>query len=119
MVLLTPLGQTVAQLTFDNRTARRQGPPVPWPAQLSPAVLLGLVQLVWWPADQVQTGLNAGWAVNDSPGRRQILHVDSSRPWIDIRYDAVEGSRRHIHLSMPQRRVDLAIEVLESEGTSP
>lgn len=119
MVLLTPLGQTVAQLAYDNRSARQAGPSGPWPAQLTPATLLGLVQLAWWPTAAVRAGLDSGWTVEESAGSRRILPSAGGGSRIDIGYTPPQGPYRHIRMVLPQRNVHLDIEVLETGDAAP
>lgn len=119
MILLTPLGQTIAQLSFDNRAAVQEGPAVPWPAQLSPAALLGLVQLAWWPTSAVRVGLDNGWVVEDSPGLRQIRPAAGGLSLVDIGYSPYHGPYQQIRMTLPQQKVTLDIEVLETEPSAP
>lgn len=112
LVLVTPLGQTVAQLVFDNQSARLQGPPLPWPTPLPPAALLAMVQIAWWPAAHVQAGLDRGWTLLDSPGLRTLRSPHGNADWLQIRYEPESGPTRRVTMRLPQRAMELDIEVL-------
>lgn len=70
------LGQTIARLSWDGRQLTQslaQG----WPAIVSADHVLSDLQYVWWPQDQLQAALPAGWALRQSAGHRELWHGDN------------------------------------------
>lgn len=65
------LGQTVARVEWDGtqlRETRAKG----LPATVSGERILSDLQLVWWPVDAVRAALPMGWALQATPGGRQL-----------------------------------------------
>ncbi|RZI43910.1 DUF3261 domain-containing protein [Herbaspirillum sp. HC18] len=74
---ITPLGQTLFQLSSDNRTLQSQLPPGA-EGRIDGTLLAGLLQLAIWPADQVRQGLPDDVSLIERPGER-IIHVGTKK----------------------------------------
>ena len=78
---MTPFGQKLVQLGFDNSEVRAETLPV---KRLDPALLLALVQIATWPADSVRSGLEGSAAIEDADGQRVLLR--DGKDVVVIRY---------------------------------
>ena len=68
---LSPLGQTLIQLSWENSTLRAELPPT-LEGRLDPALFPALLQIATWPAERVREGLSEGLELLEEPGRRII-----------------------------------------------
>jgi hypothetical protein len=67
------LGQTVARIEWDGSQLRQELAPG-WPEIVSAAQVLSDLQLVWWPAAALRTGLPPDWSLAESPRMRQLIY---------------------------------------------
>lgn len=114
LVALTPFGQTLLQIIYDNRQASAVTLP---DRRISPAMIMALVQIALWPADSVRHGLETPYAVHDTPGQRRI--VNGAELMLRVDYEGDAPPYRRIHLSVPAADLELDIETLQDTGGLP
>ena len=68
---LSPLGQTLFQVSWENSVLRAELPPV-LEGRIDPALFPALLQIATWPAERIREGLSEGLELIDEPGRRVI-----------------------------------------------
>jgi hypothetical protein len=68
---LSPLGQTLFQVSWENSALRAELPPT-LEGRLDPALFPALLQIATWPAERIREGLSEGLELIDQPGRRVI-----------------------------------------------
>jgi len=105
-VALTPFGQKVLHVAYDNKIASAQMLP---DAHLDAAQLLALLQIALWPADMVKQGLR-DLTLLDAPTGRQIMA--DGKIVIDVRHDASPRPYQHLRIAMPTLDASLDMETL-------
>lgn len=70
------LGQTIARLSWDGQTLTQSLAPG-WPSVVSAEQVLSDLQYVWWPQNEVQGALPAGWTLLTSAQHRELRHGDA------------------------------------------
>ena len=68
---LSPLGQTLFQVSWENSTLRAEMPSA-LDGQVDAALFPALLQIATWPAEHVRKGLSEGLELIEEPGRRVI-----------------------------------------------
>lgn len=68
---LTPLGQTLFQVSWENSKLHAELPPA-LDDRLDPALFPALLQIATWPTERIREGLSEGLELLDAPGRRVI-----------------------------------------------
>lgn len=68
---LSPLGQTLFQVSWENSVLCAELPPV-LEGRIDPALFPALLQIATWPAERIREGLSEGLELIDEPGRRVI-----------------------------------------------
>lgn len=111
---LTPFGQTVFQVSYDNREAHAATLP---DRRISPALLIALLQIALWPADSIRAGLEAPFTLEESGGQRRI--VNRGETTLSIDYTGEHPPYRRMHLSIPAADLELDIETLPAIGKEP
>ena len=111
---LTPFGQTLLQVGYDNREMSAATLP---DRRLSPALLVALLQIALWPTDSVRSGLEAPLVLEEKPGQRRILRHSETTLVID--YSGDHPPYRRLHLSIPDADLELDIETLADFGNEP
>lgn len=94
---LTPLGQTLIQVSWENGALRADMPPA-LADRLDGTLFPALLQIATWPAEEVRKGLPEGLALMEevdrrtiSDGRQDILTVSwegKTLPYQRLRFDA-------------------------------
>jgi hypothetical protein len=107
LVVLTPFGQKLVQIGFDNRDAQAMTRPDP---RLDPALILALLQLALWPAEAVRAGLGERLALEEFDGQRRIL-MDGNAI-LAVRYVGTAAPYRRLHLVLPSAGLELDVETL-------
>ena len=110
---LTPFGQKLLQIDYDNQVARAQTLP---DARLSPTALLALLQLAQWPADSVRRGLAPALRLEEGVHQRRVLLA--GRLLLSIDYIGAPTQRR-LHVSVPSLPLELDISPLPTSPTQP
>lgn len=71
---LSPLGQTLFQISWENSALRAELPPA-LEGRIDPALFPALLQIATWPAERIREGLSEGLELIDTPGRRVIRNA--------------------------------------------
>lgn len=96
-VALTPMGQTLFRLLWDNRNIVADLPPA-LAGRMEPALLPALVQIANWPAAAVRAGLQAGSRLAEQDGGREVRVGDDAV----LLTECLGGIPcRRLHLSAP------------------
>ena len=110
---LTPFGQKLLQVSYDNHVATAQTLP---DARLSPTMLLALLQMALWPADSVRRGLAPTLRLEEDARQRRVLRAD--RLLLSIDYSAASTPNR-LHVLVPSLPLELDISPLPPGATEP
>ncbi|MGQ2964395.1 DUF3261 domain-containing protein [Methylophilus sp.] len=108
MVMLSPLGQTLANINMPNEGAiqvEQQGKH--WDARW----LLALLQVTRWPASQVREGLSRNAELHDSPMQREILL--NGNVIIDVKFQFEDNPYQKLIVRFPALGMQMDIETLE------
>jgi len=108
MAGLTPLGQKLLQLDYDNRAASVQSPAG---ARIDAVQLAALLQLALWPAASVRAGLSPALALEDDGGARRI--VGGGAPVVSIRREGDAPPYRSVQLSVPGADLEMTVETVD------
>lgn len=106
---LTPFGQKLIQLSYDNRNASATTIP---DSRISPALLVALLQLTQWPAEAVRAGLEAPLTLEENGNQRRILN--RGEPTLTIDYGHGQPPWRKIHMTVHAADLELTIEPLDA-----
>lgn len=93
---MTPFGQTVMSVSWENAVLRAELPAA-LEGKVDPAALLALIQIAYWPADQVRQGLGPQWSLLEEQQRRRLRLANSDEDMLDISW---EGSLPYTQLSI-------------------
>ncbi len=104
---MTPFGQTLMQINFDNQEAHAVRNPN---KRLPPALLIGLLQVALWPQAAVQRGFGPAVQVLDAPGSRRIM-VDGVMA-LQVRHDDSAPPYQSLQIELPDMALRLAIQTL-------
>ena len=74
---MTPLGQTLLFVSWENGILHAQLPPA-LASRLDPALLPALVQIAMWPSDAVRAGLSPELELIEEPQHRRLRRRDGS-----------------------------------------
>ena len=107
---LTPFGQKLIEGDYDNRAVRAS--PLP-DKRLSPSLLLAMLQICLWPAEDVRTGLGDSARVEESAGQRQIL-VDG-KAVLQVRYTDGLSPAGAMHIVLPAAQMEFDVTTLASD----
>lgn len=83
---LTPLGQTLMSVSWENGALRADLPPA-LQGKLDPALLLALIQIAQWPAEQVRAGLAPHWELRETPEGRRLHLTEHNDIMLDIAWE--------------------------------
>ena len=112
MAGMTPLGQSLVQLSFDNREVASD---MSLAKSLAPASLLALVQLARWPVERVRNGLTSGVTVEESEAERRFFR--DGRLVLRVRYTLGRAAQGDLAISLPEAGVELTIVNLDLAET--
>ena len=113
-VALTPFGQKVVHVQYDNKTATAIRLP---DNRIQPAMLLAMLQLTLWPESAVRRGLSSQYTLTESATQRRILLGEEVI--IDIRHEAAPAPYSNVHLLMPTADLELDIQMLNADNPAP
>ncbi len=94
---VSPLGQTLFLVSWDNSALRAEFPPA-LAGRLDPVLFLALLQIATWPAERIREGLSTGLELREQPGRRVVRGENG-----DVLIVSWEGSE----LPYPRLRIDV------------
>jgi hypothetical protein len=106
---LTPFGQKLIQLEYDNREARAT---MVADSRINPTLLIALLQLALWPADTVRAGLEAPLVLEENAHQRRILK--HGEPIITIAHDGGQVPWRKVNMTVHAADLELTIETLNA-----
>ena len=106
---LTPFGQKLIQLSYDNRSASATTIP---DSRISPALLVALLQLAQWPAEAVRAGLEKPLTLEENGNQRRILN--RGEPTLTIDYGHGQAPWRKIRMTVHAADLELTIETLDA-----
>jgi hypothetical protein len=118
LVGMTPFGQKLLQLGFDNRNVSAEAFSGKGP---DPIVLLAVVQLATWPAEQVRAGLGDKGAISlieeqtgEQPQRRV---VKDGKDIVVVRYTRGRPPSGDMVIQLPSAGVEFTITHLDMAAT--
>lgn len=106
---LTPFGQKLIHMRYDNQTTIALQSP---DQRLQPAMMLALLQLALWPAEAVQQGLDNNSLVSTQDHERSITH--RGKLIMQIHYEQPDTPGADMQISLPEASLHLNIKRLES-----
>lgn len=111
---MTPFGQKLLQIAFDNRDVSAETPPG---QGANAALLLAVVQLAMWPAERVRAGLVDSGSIDliDEPGLRRIVKDGSDV--VLIKYTRGRPPLGDLLIQMPNAKAEFAITNLDMAAT--
>lgn len=113
---MTPFGQKLLQVSFDNRDVTAETFPGKGP---DPVLLLALVQVATWPAEQVRAGLDGAEVIdddsNDAPAQRRL--VKDGKDIVVIRYTRGRPPAGDMLILLPAAGVEFSITNLDIAAT--
>lgn len=109
---MTPFGQKLVQLDFDNHKIKVEAFPGKGP---DPVMLLALVQVATWPAERVRRGLDDAVAVEDAEGLRRL--VKDGKDIVVIRYTRGRPPLGDMSIQLPAAGVEFTIVNLDVADT--
>ncbi|MCE9640484.1 MAG: DUF3261 domain-containing protein [Betaproteobacteria bacterium] len=117
MVVVTPLGQKLLQLEYDNRMARINAAG-PLRDRLDPVLVAALVQLALWPLDAVRAGLTGGVTIEETAGHRRVLGAGGAT-LMSVQTEGTPPSFRKLRITAPAARLVLDIDTLPEPDSVP
>lgn len=90
---LSPFGQTLMSVSWENGVLRAQLPPA-LQGKLDPAALLALIQIAQWPEDQVRAGLGPQWEMTATSNRRRLQLTGQNNTMLDISWNGLPPYER-------------------------
>lgn len=116
---LTPFGQKLFALAYDNTGVRLEAAP-PADLRLDPTLLLALLQLAQWPGRATAAGLAPPLRLESEGGRRRV--VDGDRVLLLIERDGQAPPYRRLRIAAPAFGYAVEVETLPADistGTTP
>jgi hypothetical protein len=110
VVGLTPFGQKLLQISYDNREISAATLP---DRRLDPTLLVALLQITLWPADAVRAGLTTPLTLEEDGAQRRLLNAGQAI--LSIRFSTGPAAGRRMHLSVPALAMELEIETLPED----
>lgn len=114
LAVLSLFGHELLLAAYDNRDATAQRSPH---AQLTAERAMALMQMVYWPAEAVQRGLNDGTRLEDDGRLRRILRDD--KVLFEMERDASPSPHRTLKLLLPAYAVELELSTTAEENAKP
>ena len=107
---LTPFGQKLIEGGYDNHTVRATLVP---DKRLSPSLLLAMLQICLWPANEVRAGLGDSALVEESAGQRQILV--NGKPVLQVSYTGGLPPATNMRIVLPAAQMEFEVTTLASD----
>jgi hypothetical protein len=105
---LTPFGQKLVQLSFDNREVKADTVSA---TRFDPALLLAIVQIAMWPIERVRDGLDDSMTISESESEREIAR-DGKRIVI-VKYTRDRPPLGDLSIGFPEAALEFAITKLD------
>ncbi|MGE5467380.1 MAG: DUF3261 domain-containing protein [Ignavibacteria bacterium] len=105
---LTPMGQTLLQVGYDNRAATARLLP---DSRLSATLLVAFLQIALWPSEAVRAGLKEPLTLEDDGAVRRIR--DRGDVVMSVAYAAGGERHRRMRFSIPAMGVSVDVETLD------
>lgn len=102
---LTPLGQTLAAVSWRGRHLDASLPPA-LEGKVAPALFPALLQIAYWPAAEVKAGLSSDLSLVERPDGRRILAGE--REVLAVTWSGSRAPFDALHFQLPD--VDLVID---------
>ena len=112
---LTPLGQTLLQVSWRNGILRADFPPAVGD-RLDGALFPALLQIATWPAGRVRAGLPDGLTLIEGDGRRIV--TDGAQEMLIISWDGTTLPYRSLRFELPAASLLIEASTLD-EATAP
>jgi hypothetical protein len=106
---LTPLGQKLIQVNYDNRTVTAT---TTSSTPLDPAMLIAMLQIALWPTDAVRLGLSTKLTLQETNNSRRIL--SGSNVLLTVNHIGTQLPYQQLHLTIPSLSIELDIENINS-----
>ena len=116
---LTPLGQTVFSVSWENGALRATLPDA-LTGRIDPALFPALVQIALWPAESVRRGLSDGLELDERQDGRRIRRGEQEQTVLNIAWEG-ELPYRRLRIEIPGALVidARALDAAASEGETP
>lgn len=111
---MTPFGQTLLQVDFDNREARAVRTP---DARIPPALVIALLQISLWPQASVQRGLGDEIQVVDEGNVRRL--VRDGQTLLQVEHDASPAPYQNLQINLDSLSFQLNIQTLPELQMEP
>ena len=105
------MGQTIASLSFDGKSLEQQVSAHVPPA-ITAARILSDVQLAWWPAEAIRTGLPAGFSLEEEGGKRSLMKGGTL--FAQVTYEGAAPAWKFVRLTQVRYGYLLEIESVEA-----
>ncbi|MEI7429609.1 MAG: DUF3261 domain-containing protein [Betaproteobacteria bacterium] len=109
---LTPFGQKMLQMSYDNRVVSA---PVLPDARIDPVLMLAMLQLALWPRESVQAGLDEGLVIGEHGGQRQLMM--NGKLVMAVSYTGAPVPYGDMHIEFTLAGLELDIKTLDSSLT--
>jgi hypothetical protein len=109
---LTPFGQKMLQMSYDNRVV--SAPLLP-DARIDPVLMLAMLQLALWPVEEVRSGLDEGLVIVESSRQRQLMM--NGKMVMLVSYTGAPVPYGDMHIEFPSAGLKLDIKTLDSSLT--
>lgn len=109
---VTPLGQTVIQVSWENGALHGDMPP-PLSDRLDGRLFPALLQIATWPAEEVRKGLPGGLALIEKEGRRIVS--DGQQDILIVSWEGKTLPYQRLRFEAPAVRLLIDVQTLDDE----
>lgn len=111
---VTPLGQTMFQVSWENGTLRSELPPA-LADRLDVALFPALLQLATWPAAQAREGLSDGLTLIEKDGQRIVS--DGPKNILIVSWEGTSLPYQRLRIEAPAARLLIEARTLDEAST--
>ena len=111
---VTPLGQTLLQISWENGTLRSELPPA-LADRLDAGLFPALLQLATWPAAQVREGLSDGLTLIEKDGQRIVS--DGQKNILIVSWEGTSLPYQRLRIEAPAARLLIEARTLDEAPT--
>ncbi|MBK9446121.1 MAG: DUF3261 domain-containing protein [Betaproteobacteria bacterium] len=108
---LSPLGQTLFQVSWENSVLQAELPAA-LGSRLDPALFPALLQIATWPAERIREGLSSGLELHEQPGRRVVR--DSNSDVLIISWEGNQLPYQRLRIEAPALNLTIDSHSLEA-----